>query len=122
MTDAAQLDSLLRACRLLGDAALADLVKKSPELMPLLDRLERILGQCIAEGLRWVEVPPDADSRAVRRAWLAALLRLDALARLDHTVVSHLARGGYKGIEPCPDGCGAWLRPVFLIDSRPSVN
>jgi hypothetical protein len=122
MTDAAQLDSLLRACRLLGDAALADLVKKSPELPRLLARLQRLLGMCIAEGLRHIEVPPDADARAIRRGWLAALLRLDALARLDHARVATLARGGYREIEPCPDGCGSWLRPVFVIDYRPSRN
>jgi hypothetical protein len=121
--DPAELDRLLRACRLLGDAALADLLQKSPELPPLLARLERLLGQCIAEGLRWVEVPPDADSRAVRRAWLATLIRLDQLARLDHARVAHLARAGYQACEPCPCGeCGCWLRPVFVIDYRPSRN
>jgi hypothetical protein len=121
-TDPAALDSLLRACRLLGDAALADLLQKSPELPPLLARLERYLGQLLAAGLRHLDLPPDADSRTVRRAWLAALLRLDALANLDHARVATLARGLYREIEPCPDGCGCWMRPVFLIDSKPSRN
>jgi hypothetical protein len=123
MTDQARdLDLLLSGAKLLPGDALARLFEQSPGLLRLLDRLERISGQLLKSGLKRIDLPPDAGSREIRRAWLSCLLRIDSLARVDHATVAALARGGYKGIEPCPDGCGCWLRPVFLIDSRPSRN
>jgi hypothetical protein len=124
VTDQARdLDLLLSGAKLLPGDALVRLFEQSPGLLRLLDRLERLSGQLMAAGLRHVDVPPEADSRTVRRAWLAALLRLDALANLDTARVAHLARGGtWQGTVDCPCGCGTNMKPVFHLDYRPSRN
>jgi hypothetical protein len=123
VTDPAALDLLLSGVKLLDNDSLARLLEKSPQLMPLVGRLERILGQCIAAGLRGIDLPPDAGPREIRRGWLQTLLHLDRLARLDHATVAALARGdSWQSTASCPCGCGECLKPVFLIDSRPSEN
>jgi hypothetical protein len=123
MTDAAQLDQLLAEARSLNDDDLLDLLRRSPGLMPLLARLEKISGQLLKSGLKRIDSPEGADGRAIRVGWLRALLRLDALARLDGCLVSSLARGGtWQQTVDCPCGCGTNMKQVFLIDSKPSRN
>jgi hypothetical protein len=124
LTDQARdLDLLLSGAKLLPGDALVRLFEQSPGLLRLLDRLERISGQLLKSGLKGIALPPDAGPREIRRGWLAALLRIDSLARLDHARVAHLARGLYREIEPCPCGCGTWLKPATVIlPASQSVN
>jgi hypothetical protein len=119
---AKDLDRLLSGSKLLSDDAIACLLKRAPQLRQLIRRIHLIGSQLLAQDLHHVETPPHADEVTARRYWLAALLRLDALATIDHASVAALARGGsYLEIVPCPCGCGDWMRPVLLID-HPSPN
>jgi hypothetical protein len=118
---AKDLDRLLSGSKLLSDDALARLLKRAPQLRQLVHRIHLIGSQLLAQDLHHVDTPPHADEATARRHWLACLLRIDALANLDHATVATLARGCYQEIVLCPCGCGDWLRPVLLID-RPSEN
>jgi hypothetical protein len=122
-TDPAALDLLLTGAKLLPGDALVRLFEHSPGLRPLLDRLERISGQLLKSSLKRIDLPEGADARTVRRAWLSCLLRIDALANLDHARVATLARGGsWQWTVDCPCGCGTNMKPVFHLDYHPSRN
>jgi hypothetical protein len=124
MTDQARdLDLLLSGAKLLPGDALVRLFERSPGLLRLLNRLERWSGQLMAAGLKHIDLPSDADGRAIRRAWLSCLLRIDSLSRLDHARVAALARGdSWQWTVDCPCGCGTNMKPVFHFDYRPSRN